>query len=98
MSRKLARCDARVLPCFLCGIEGATCDANSLTVIHQEEGELLSAMCRRRKMMTEMWGDYWSSRIRQARMLMLNPSRPSLVQLTLYRQWLFAKHVVCAAF
>eukprot|EP00959_Pyramimonas_sp_CCMP1952_P425746 8917725-Pyramimonas_sp.AAC.1 len=48
--------------------------------------------------MTETWGDYWSSRIRHARTLMLNSSRPSLVQLTLYRQWMFAKHVGCAAF
>eukprot|EP00959_Pyramimonas_sp_CCMP1952_P340165 7124634-Pyramimonas_sp.AAC.1 len=47
MSRKLARYDARVRSCFLYGIEGTTCDANSLTVIHQEEGKFLSAMCRR---------------------------------------------------
>eukprot|EP00959_Pyramimonas_sp_CCMP1952_P232783 4865040-Pyramimonas_sp.AAC.1 len=30
-------------------------------------------------------------------MFLLNASRPSLVQLTMYRQWLFANHVVCTA-
>eukprot|EP00959_Pyramimonas_sp_CCMP1952_P059842 1249854-Pyramimonas_sp.AAC.1 len=66
IDRKLARYDARVRSCFLYGVEGATCDANSLTVIHQEEGQFLSAMCRRRKRVNETWGDYWSSRIRHA--------------------------------
>eukprot|EP00959_Pyramimonas_sp_CCMP1952_P464684 9487032-Pyramimonas_sp.AAC.1 len=55
-------------------------------------------MCRRRKRVNETWGDYWSSRIRHARILLLSSSRPSLVQLTLYRQWMFAQHVVCTAF
>jgi len=97
MSRKLARYDSRVRSSFLYGVEGSNCDVNSLTRIHVEEGKFLSMMYRRRKKTNETWGDYWSARIRHARLLLLNSSRPSLVQLTLYRQWLFAKHVVCTA-
>ena len=94
MSKKFNRYDSRVRSSFLYGIEGTTCDATSLTLIHVEEGKFLSAMCRRRKRAGETWAEYWSSRYRHARMLLLNSARPSLVQLTLYRQWLFAKYVV----
>eukprot|EP00959_Pyramimonas_sp_CCMP1952_P055021 1149649-Pyramimonas_sp.AAC.1 len=54
-------------------------------------------MCRRRKRPAGTWGDYWSTRIRHARMLLFNASRPPLEQLTMYRQWLFAQHVACTA-
>ena len=55
---------------------------------------MLSAMCRRRKRPAETWQDYWRTRLRHARSMLLSSCRPPLVQLTLYKQWCLAKHVV----
>eukprot|EP00959_Pyramimonas_sp_CCMP1952_P073490 1536134-Pyramimonas_sp.AAC.1 len=86
---------------FLYDIEGITIDASTLKCIHAREGELLSKLVWRRNKPEVSWSVFGR------RMLdvggggggiLQKMGKPSLVQLTLYKQWMWAKDVALSCF
>eukprot|EP00959_Pyramimonas_sp_CCMP1952_P154956 3241979-Pyramimonas_sp.AAC.1 len=93
LRKKIARCCSRVQACFLCGIEGATIDSNSLKFIHAREGGLLANMLWWSERREENWTLFLTKRIRAGRALLHRTGRESLVQRVLRKQWEWAKDI-----
>ena len=88
----------RVQTRFLYGIEGITIDAGTLQYIHGREGALLSKLVWRRKRPDVSWAVFGRRMFAMGREVLQKMGKPSLVQLTLYKQWMWAKDVAMTCF
>ena len=98
MKKKIRRYVTRVQTRFLYGIEGITIDASTLQYIHGREGALLSKLVWRRKRPDVSWAVFGRRMFAMGREVLQKMGKPSLVQLTLYKQWMWAKDVAMTCF
>eukprot|EP00959_Pyramimonas_sp_CCMP1952_P216416 4526244-Pyramimonas_sp.AAC.1 len=96
--RKFKRYDARVRVQILYGVEGSSSDIGVLRLLHKEEGKMLSRMCWRQKRNGESFATFMTRMFRRGRLMLHKEGKPSLVQLYLHRQFMWAKDVATECF
>ena len=98
MKKKIRRYVTRVQTRFLYGIEGISINTATLKYIHNREGALLSKLVWRRKKQGDSWAVFGRRMWGMGRDVLHKMGKPSLVQLTLYKQWMWAKDVAMSVF